>query len=65
MRISELAVDAVFTPSGLACVVVRPHPPRLVELVAQRPADVVDLGAIDRPDVLAEIADLASARSPS
>ena len=47
MRISELAVDAVFTPSGPAGVVVRPHPP-------SRP-----------PDVLAEIADLASARSPS
>ena len=27
MRISELAADGVFTPSGLACVVVRPHPP--------------------------------------
>ncbi|MDT5303831.1 MAG: hypothetical protein QOG79_7255 [Mycobacterium sp.] len=47
MRVSELAVDAVFTPSGLACVVVR---------LTRR---------VDRPDVLAEIADLASARSRS
>jgi acetoacetyl-CoA synthetase len=34
-------------------------------LLGQRPADVVDLGAVDRPDVLIEIADLAAARSPS
>jgi hypothetical protein len=27
MRISELAAGAAFTPSGLACVVIRPHPP--------------------------------------
>ena len=34
-------------------------------LPGQRPADVVDLGAVDRPHVLVEIADLAAARSPS
>jgi acetoacetyl-CoA synthetase len=34
-------------------------------LLGHRPAEVVDLGAVDRPDVLAEIADLAAARSPS
>ena len=33
-------------------------------LLGQRRADVVDLGAVDRPEVLAEIADLAAARSP-
>jgi acetoacetyl-CoA synthetase len=34
-------------------------------LLGQRPADVVDLGTVDRPDVLAELADLASARNAS
>ena len=44
MRISELVVDVVFTPSGLAC-----------GGLTRR---------VDRPNVLAESADLASARSP-
>ena len=49
MRISELAVDAVFTPSWLAHAIVR---------LTRR---------VDRPDVLAEIADLAfgAGRSPA
>jgi hypothetical protein len=34
-------------------------------ILLERPADVVDLGAVDRPDVLVEIADLAAARSPT
>jgi acetoacetyl-CoA synthetase len=34
-------------------------------LLGHRRADVVDLGAVDRPDVIVEIADLAAARSPS
>jgi acetoacetyl-CoA synthetase len=34
-------------------------------LLGHRRADVVDLGALDRPDVLVGIADLAAARSPS
>jgi acetoacetyl-CoA synthetase len=33
--------------------------------LGERPADVVDLGAVDRPDALVEIADPAAARSPS
>jgi acetoacetyl-CoA synthetase len=34
-------------------------------LLGQRPAEVVDLGAVDRPDVLVAIADLSEARSSS
>jgi acetoacetyl-CoA synthetase len=34
-------------------------------LPGHRLADVVDLGTVDRPDVLVGIADLAAARSPS
>ncbi|MGB8404741.1 MAG: acetoacetate--CoA ligase [Mycobacterium sp.] len=34
-------------------------------LLGQRPAEVVDLGAVDRPDVLVAIAELTGARSPS
>jgi hypothetical protein len=34
-------------------------------LLGQRRADVVDLGAVERPDVLAKMADPAAARSPS
>jgi acetoacetyl-CoA synthetase len=34
-------------------------------LLGQRPAEVVDLGAVDRPDVLVAIANLSEARSSS
>jgi acetoacetyl-CoA synthetase len=34
-------------------------------LLGQRPADVVDLAAVDRPDAFVEGADPAAARSPS
>jgi acetoacetyl-CoA synthetase len=56
-----IQIDAVpYTLTGK-----KPQIPVKRMLLGHRRADVVDLGAVDRPDVLVEVADLAAARSRS